>query len=128
MPQADAALPWDFSPETTLVKRVAANAQSAPQGIAFREKDRGIWQEITWAQALDTLLAITAGLQGMGLAKGQGVLVLGDNRARLYLGMLCASALGAYAMPVYPDATPDEVLHVASEVEIAFALAEDQEQ
>ena len=40
---------------------------------------------------------------------------IGDNRVRLYQGMLCAGVLGAYAMPVYPDATPEEVLHVASD-------------
>ncbi len=119
---------WNFDPETTLVRLVAANAQAVPNAIAMREKDRGIWQEITWAQMADTVLSVAAGLQEMGLARGKGVLVLGDNRPRLYMGMLCAGVLGAYAMPVYPDATPQEVLHVASEVEVAFVFAEDQEQ
>jgi long-chain acyl-CoA synthetase len=119
---------WDLDPQTTLVRRLAANARDFPGEIAMREKDRGIWQEFTWAQVCETVLSCTAGLQQMGLARGQGVLVLGDNRPRLYMGMLCAGALGAYAMPVYPDATPQEVLHVASEVEVAFVLAEDQEQ
>ena len=127
MQQPDAAR-WDFDPATTLPRILAANAAAVPSGVAFREKDRGIWQEFTWKQVNDTVLAIAAGLQALGLARGQGVLVLGDNRPRLYMGMLSVSALAAYAMPVYPDATPQEVLHVAQEVEIAFALCEDQEQ
>jgi long-chain acyl-CoA synthetase len=127
MRQPDAAT-WDFDPETTLVRLVVANAQAVPNAIAMREKDRGIWQEITWAQMADAVLSVAAGLQQMGLTRGKGVLVLGDNRPRLYMGMLCAGVLGAYAMPVYPDATPQEVLHVASEVEVAFVIAEDQEQ
>jgi long-chain acyl-CoA synthetase len=126
--QQPEALRWDFDPATTLVRLVADNARAVPQAIAMREKDRGIWQEITWAQMADTVLAVAAGLQQMGLDRGKGVLVVGDNRPRLYMGMLCAGVLGAYAMPVYPDATPDEVLHVASEVEVAFVIAEDQEQ
>ena len=119
---------WDFDPETTLVRLLAANAAAVPDQVAMREKDRGIWQEFTWSQLNQTVLAVAAGLQALGLSRGQGVLVLGDNRPRLYMGMLCAGALAAYPMPVYPDATPQEVLHVASEVEIAVALAEDQEQ
>src|SRR5512133_279708 len=128
MQQQPEAATWDFDPETTLVRLVVANAQAVPDAVAMREKDRGIWQETTWAQMADTVLSVAAGLQQMGLARGKGVLVLGDNRPRLYMGMLCAGVLGAYAMPVYPDAAPQEVLHVASEVEVAFVIAEDQEQ
>ena len=109
MQQQPEALRWDFDPATTLVRLVVDNAKAVPRAIAMREKDRGIWQEITWAQMADTVLAVAAGLQQMGLERGKGVLVVGDNRPRLYMGMLCAGVLGAYAMPVYPDATPDEV-------------------
>ena len=127
MPRPDAQR-WNFDAETTLPRLVAANAAAVPDRVAFREKDRGIWQEFSWSQVNRTVLSIAAGLQSLGLARGQGVLVLGDNRPRLYMGMLAVGALGAYAMPVYPDATPQELLHVASEVELAVAFAEDQEQ
>jgi long-chain acyl-CoA synthetase len=127
MQQPDAAR-WNFDPETTLARLVAANAAAVPDRVAMREKDRGIWQEFTWSQVNRTVLSMAAGMQAEGLARGQGVLVLGDNRPRLYMGMLAVGALAAYPMPVYPDATPQELLHVASEVELAFALAEDQEQ
>ena len=53
---------------------------------------------------------------------------MGDNRARLYGGMLAISLLGAYAMPAYPGATLDELQHFLGEVEIVAAIAEDQEQ
>jgi long-chain acyl-CoA synthetase len=119
---------WDFDPATTLPHIVAANAAAVPHRIAFREKDRGIWQEVTWAQASRTVLSMAAGMQSLGLSRGQGVLVLGDNRPRLYMGMVSTGVLAAYPMPVFPDATPQELLHVAGEVDIALALCEDQEQ
>jgi long-chain acyl-CoA synthetase len=119
---------WDENPRTTLMRILAANAAAAPGGIAMREKNRGIWQELTWAQAFETVLHCAAGLQAAGLAAGQGVLVLGDNRPRLYLAMLATGALGGYAMPVYPDATVDEVLHMVQDLPVNFVVAEDQEQ
>jgi len=52
----------------------------------------------------------------------------GDNRPHLYSGMLAAGALRGHAMPVYPDATPDEIRHVVQQSGATFVLAEDQEQ
>ena len=129
LPGADAALTeWNFDPRTTLPRLLAINARGHANRIALREKALGIWQEFTWAQVLDEVLEIAAGLEQLGFRAGDSMLVLGDNRARLYLGMLAAGALRGFAMPVYPDANPDEVQHFASEVNARFALAEDQEQ
>jgi long-chain acyl-CoA synthetase len=122
------ALQWDLNPRTTLVRLLATNARSHGKRVAFREKALGIWQEFTWTQVLDDVLALAAGLEQLGFKAGDSMLVLGDNRVRLYLGMLATGALRGSAMPVYPDATPAEVQHFASEVQAAFALAEDQEQ
>ncbi|WP_306556045.1 long-chain fatty acid--CoA ligase [Acidovorax sp.] len=119
---------WDLNPDTTLPRLLAANARLLPQAVAFREKDRGIWQETTWQTAYDKALRCAAGLQAQGLQKGHAVLILGDNRPHLYLGMLAVGMLGGFATPVYPDATPEEIMHVVNSVHVQFVLAEDQEQ
>lgn len=119
---------WDLDPNTTLTRLLQLNARHFGTRVAMREKSLGIWQEFTWAEVLDEMLAVAAGLESLGFVAGDSLLVLGDNRVRLYVGMLAAGALGGYAMPVYPDATPAEVLHFASEARARFALAEDQEQ
>ena len=126
--EAHGSSTWDLSPDTTLIRILAANARDFPGRAALREKDRGIWQEYSWSEVLEKVLACAAGLEGLGFAEGDAMLVMGDNRANLYLGMLAAGALGGYAMPLYPDAVPDEVRHFATEVEARFVLAEDQEQ
>lgn len=119
---------WDMGPDTTLIRLLAANARMKPLRVAMREKDFGIWHERNWARVLDEVLALAAGLEKRGFREGDAMLVLGDNRARLYMGILAVSALKGYPMPVYPDATPDEIEHFAHEVKARFALAEDQEQ
>ncbi len=119
---------WDLNPETTLPRLLAANARALPNGVAFREKDRGIWQEMTWSTAYDKTLRCAAGLQSLGLTKGQAVLILSDNRPHLYLGMLAVGMLGAYTTPVYPDATAEEIMHVIESVHVHYVFAEDQEQ
>ena len=107
---------------------LARNASKHGSEIALREKERGIWKETTWAEYAEEVLACAAGLEKIGVTPGKAVLILGDNRARLYGGMLAVSLLGAYAMPAYPGATLEELRHFLGEVEIVAAIAEDQEQ
>jgi long-chain acyl-CoA synthetase len=120
--------PWDFSSDTTLPRVLAANAKALGDAVALREKDRGIWQQTTWAQWLEQVLCCAAGLESLGFVAGDALLTVGDNRPHLYTGMLAAGALRGFAMPVYPDAAPDEVRHSIQASEVRFVLAEDQEQ
>lgn len=119
---------WDLNPATTLPRLLAINARGYPNRLAMSEKALGIWQELTWAQLLEEVLTIAAGLEQIGFVPGDSLLVSGDNRTRLYVGTLAAGALCGYAMPVYPNASIDEVEYYASEVQARYALAEDQEQ
>lgn len=114
--------------ETTLTRLLARNAASHPHGAAMREKRRGIWQETTWSQFFDAVLVFGAGLEALGFAAGNALLILGDNRPRLYQAMIAAGMLRGYALPVYPDATPQEVQRFVESGRIQIALAEDQEQ
>jgi long-subunit acyl-CoA synthetase (AMP-forming) len=100
--------PWDFSPDTTLPRLLAANAAAFPERIALREKDLGIWQQVTWREWLEWTLQCAAGLEALGFARGAALLVVGDNRPRLYTGLLAAGVLCGHPVPVYPDATPDD--------------------
>jgi long-chain acyl-CoA synthetase len=128
MPRADQTTAWNFETDTTLVRVLARNAEAFPDRVAMREKSKGIWQETTWRELLDIVLRCAAGLETLGFKAGEVMLVLGDNRPRLYAGMLAAGALGGYAMPAYPDATLDEIRHFVHEAGVRFMLAEDQEQ
>ena len=112
----------------TLIELLSRNALQVPGVVALREKDFGIWQEYTWRQYFDEVLALAAGLDALGFAEGDALIVLGDNRPRLYFGMLAASVLRGVSVPVFPDAIADEVRHIVGSCRARFALAEDQEQ
>ncbi|MGH6740785.1 MAG: AMP-binding protein, partial [Bradyrhizobium sp.] len=128
MPRADQTSAWNFETDTTLIRVLARNAEVFRDRVAVREKSKGIWQETTWRALLEIVLHCAAGLEALGFKAGDVMLVLGDNRPRLYAGMLAAGALGGYAMPAYPDATLDEIRHFVHEAGARFVLAEDQEQ
>ena len=52
--------------------------------------------------------AMACGLAEAGLKRGQHLVVIGENRPRLYAAMLAAQALGAIPVPLYQDAAASE--------------------
>ena len=122
---------WPTRPDgapATLIAALARNAHESGNAIAFRERDYGIWQERTWSDIFGETLALAAALEEIGLGPGQALTVIGDNRTRLYLSMIAATALRAFPSPVFPDVPPEELTYYSRYGEPRIAVAEDQEQ
>ena len=71
---------------------------------------------------------LACGLADAGLQRGEHVVVIGENRPRLYAAMLAAQALGAVPVPLYQDAATTEFVFPIQNAEVRFAIVEDQEQ
>jgi long-chain acyl-CoA synthetase len=112
----------------TFPRLMLDHAQARPQAAALREKVYGIWQTTTW-QALALLVReLACGLHAAGLQRGMHVVVVGENRPRLYASMLAVQALGAVPVPLYQDAAAPEYTFPINNAEVGFAIVEDQEQ
>jgi long-chain acyl-CoA synthetase len=112
----------------TFPRLLLQHAQTRPGQPAFREKDLGIWQAWTWAQAAEEIRALACGLAALGFKRGMNLAVVGDNRPRLYWAMMAAQCLGGVAVPLYQDAPAADMAYVLDNAEIEFAVVEDQEQ
>ncbi|MBL8806127.1 MAG: AMP-binding protein [Rhodospirillales bacterium] len=112
----------------TFPKLLMRNALARGQRPAMREKDLGIWQSWTWAESAAEIRRIACGLAAIGVAREDKVVLVGDNRPRLYWSICAAQALGAVPVPVYQDAVADEMAFVIEHAEARVAVAEDQEQ
>ena len=78
----------------TFPRLLLHQAKVRPDRPAVREKDLGIWQTWTWAQALEEVRSLACGLAAQGFKRGDRLAVVGDNRPRLYWAMMAAQALG----------------------------------
>ena len=74
---------------------------SRPTTPARREKRYGVWATTAWSALAELVKALAGGLAAAGLQRGQHIVVIGDNRPRLYASMLAAQALGAIPVPLY---------------------------
>jgi len=108
-----------------LLQRNAAGFGGQP---AFREKRGGIWQVITWADYASMVSRLAAGLASQGVRRGDRLVVIGDNRPRLYASLLATQSLGGVGVPLSPDAEADWIAHVIGDARATVAVAEDAEQ
>ncbi|MCY7315440.1 MAG: AMP-binding protein [Rubrivivax sp.] len=104
------------------------HAAARPHAAAMREKVYGIWQTTDWAALALLVRQMACGLAAAGLHRGDHLVIVGENRPRLYAAMLAAQTLGAVPVPLYQDAAAAEYSFPINNAEVAFAIVEDQEQ
>ncbi len=112
----------------TFPKLLAERARTAADQPAYREKELGIWQTYGWGHVAAQIRLLAAGLADLGFRRGDRLIVVGDNRPRLYWSMCAAQSLGGVPVPVYQDSVADELAYVVEHGGARFALAENQEQ
>jgi long-chain acyl-CoA synthetase len=114
--------------QTTFPRLMLEHAKARPDAPALREKEYGIWQTLSWSQLALLVRRLACGLAHAGLRRGDHLVVVGENRPRLYATMLAAQSLGAVPVPLYQDAVAAEYAFPINNAEVRFAVVEDQEQ
>ena len=113
---------------TTFPRLLAELVRSRGSAPAYREKEYGIWQTYDWAHVAGEVETLAAGLAGLGFGRGERLIVIGDNRPRLYWSMCAVQCLGGVPVPVYQDSVAEELAYVVEHAGARFAIAENQEQ
>ena len=108
-----------------LLKRNATQYANSP---AYREKEYGIWQSWTWAEAEKEIESLALGLLNLGVNEGDFIAIIGRNRPYLYWSMVAAQSVGAVPVPLYQDSVAEEMEYVLSHCGARFVIVADQEQ
>src|SRR4051795_12621308 len=112
----------------TFPKLLRLNAREHSGDIALREKDLGLWRSFSWGDYQERVKAFALGLYDLGVAKGDVVALIGDNRPDWVAGEIAAHALGGLSLGIYRDALDNEVAYLLAHAEARAVFAEDEEQ
>ncbi|KKM20870.1 hypothetical protein LCGC14_1641170, partial [marine sediment metagenome] len=115
----------DFAP---LVRMVHNHASNRPRGVAMRQKEFGIWNEITWAGLQEIMQATAAGLVDLGLAPGGHVGILSENRSEWVQAQFGINAAAGVVVGMYPTSPAAELEHLVNASDTTVLFIEDQEQ
>ncbi len=113
---------------TTIATRVRDRATAAPRRIAMREKDFGIWQEVSWADYWDKAELVGHALMALGVEPGDRVAVHSENRREWLYSDLGTVAARGVTVGLYPTNPAPEVAYLLSHSGSKILIAEDQEQ
>jgi len=113
---------------TSLPRLLARNVASFGDKAAYREKEFGIWQSWTWAEAASEIEALALGFLTLGVNEGDHIAIIGRNRPYMYWSLVAAQMVGAVPVPLYQDAVADEIAYVLDHCGARFVVVQDQEQ
>lgn len=103
-------------------------AQDRPDLVAMREKEFGIWQEITWSQYWQLVLDAAHGLLALGVYEGDRVSIHSEDRPEWVILDMATVAVRAITVGLYPTNPAAEVEYLLSDSGAVVHLVEDQEQ
>jgi long-chain acyl-CoA synthetase len=103
-----------------------AKKQSERTAVLVKRGDR--WNEIDWNGYRSTVEAIAAGLQTMGVRRGDRVAILSDTRMEWAATDLAILGLGAITVPIYKNSTPEDIAYMLSDSTAKILICESAPQ
>lgn len=113
---------------TSIATRLRDRATRTPDAVALRDKDLGLWQEITWAEYWDKVQNVAHGLLALGIEVGDRVAIHSENRPEWVYADLATVSIRGMTMGLYPTNPPTETEYLLSDSGAKVLIAEDQEQ
>lgn len=112
----------------TPLLRVKELGERFPESIALRNKEFGIWNEISYLDFWNRSTYLASALMVYGVNKEEKVAVHSENRPEWFIADLGIQAAGAVTVGLYPTNPKSEVEYLLGHSETVILFAEDQEQ
>lgn len=82
----------------------------------------GAWQATSWRQAARTVLSLAGGLKALGLAAGDRVCIVSENRPEWAIADFAIMAAGGITVPAYTTNTIADHLHILNDSGARFVI------
>jgi long-chain acyl-CoA synthetase len=109
-------------------RKVKEIGERFPDKVAFRYKEFGIWNEITYKEFWDQVQYVGNALKFYGVNVGETVAVHSENRPEWIISDVGIQAIQSITVGLYPTNPPQEVKYLLGHSEAKILFAEDQEQ
>ena len=113
---------------TTLPHLLRLRAQTLPRRVAMREKVRGIWRRISWAEYEERVMRFARGLQILGFCKGDRLCISAEDTPEWIFADIAIQGLGGISIGVYPTNSWVEIQYMVGHSQARFVVCGDQEQ
>ena len=101
----------------TIPSQFLQSVETFDKKDAFRYKSGGKYVDVSHREALDRVHHAMLALRALGLAKGDRVALLSENRVEWALADLAILSAGCITVPVYPTVPPSQVEYILTDSE-----------
>jgi long-subunit acyl-CoA synthetase (AMP-forming) len=109
----------------TVPSRFLQTVRARPDAVALRARDGDGWQETTFAEYAEDACRVAAGLQQLGVGRGDRVVLMMRNRPEFFVADMAVLLVGATAISIYNSSAPEQVQYLAGHCEAKVAILED---
>jgi long-chain acyl-CoA synthetase len=102
-------------------------ASQRPDAVAFRYKDLGLYQEVTWQHYYEEVKSFAYGLAALGVEPGDRIAVMGDPCFEYFVADMAGLSLGAITFGIYTTCSVSEVRYQIENSGAKIFIAENQE-
>ncbi len=114
--------------ETTMPALLRQRSKQTPDQIALREKVRGVWKGVTWAEYAQNVQAFALFLRSHGFVSGDTLVIASDGSPEWFYADLAAQSLGGITVGIYPTNPWPELQYIVRHCRAKVAVCGDQEQ
>ncbi|PPR24591.1 MAG: Long-chain-fatty-acid--CoA ligase FadD15 [Alphaproteobacteria bacterium MarineAlpha10_Bin3] len=85
-------------------------------------KTTGDWQSIDWGETAARVSDLSRGLRELGVATGDRVAIVLENRPEWFIADLAIMAAGAISVPAYTTNTAEDFFHILADSGAKLAI------
>src|SRR6476620_4001566 len=93
-----------------------------PDELAIRDEERGV--EMSWTEVREMARRVAGGLSSLGIAKGDTVALMLNNRWEFIPLDLGCVYLGGVPFSIYQTSSPEQIQYVCEDAEVTVAIVE----
>jgi len=112
----------------TLLTYFQSRVKNDPKKVAIREKEYGIWRDITWAEYGERVRQVAMGLISLGLKKGECVSLISENRPEWVYSDVGIMSAGGITAGIYSTNSADQCAYIVKHSDSRFYIVENEEQ
>jgi len=109
-------------------KLFRARCREWANDAALRHKLKGIWSSTRWSDYYAHARAVALALADLGLARGEAIAVLSENRPEWLYADMGAQCMGFLSTGIYPTSSPEQVQYIVNDASVRVVFVENQEQ
>ncbi len=108
----------------TVLEVFEGMAETHAERPAMARKRGGSWELTSWREYRDSVHRAARALVALGLEPGGGVVILAGNRPEWFVASLATARVGARAVGIYTNCTPEQCRYIVEHAEALGAVGE----